>query len=232
MSFSFCMKLKILYTLFILLGITGCCFANFGMTIEAIVFRSSCLLMVALIYYSYNYLSNIFFYLGLFVSGFGEALLVLGFENYPIPVILCFISYAWLLIFMVKKDTNKITIKIEKNKLLLILISIALIIYLFINILILITPNLRISVYYGYFFIISFFIMSIYFGFIYMNTDSIRYVWILLFMFVVVISISITSLEAFYFPSKIFSQISYLTQIASHFFLLKFFISKDVKFKF
>ena len=226
------MKLKILYALFLLLGISGCGLAYLQMPLGAIVFRSLCLLILVLIYYGYNYFNNIFFFLGILVSGFGEALLVIGFEKYPTLVILCFTTYAWLLVFMIKKNTININYRIEKSKLLPLLISAGLVLYLLISILVLITPNLGDSVYYGYFFIVSFFIMAIYMGFNYMGGDSIRYIWLLLFMFVIVISIAITSLEAFYFSSELFSQIAYITQIVSHFFLLKFFISKDSQINF
>lgn len=221
------MKLKILHTLFLLFGFLGCGLAFFKMPIEAIIFRSLCLLILTFIYYIFNRFNNIFFFLGIVFSGIGEALLVLGFENYPTSVILCFITYAWVLIFMVKINSPIVNYVIEKSKLLPLLISAGLVFYLLISILVLITPNLGDSLYYGYLFITSFFIMAIYMSFNYMGGDSIRYIWLLLFMFVVVISISITSLEAFYFPSEIFTQIAYVTQIISHFFLLKFFISKD-----
>ena len=226
------MKFKIYYLLFTLFGVLGCVFAYFQMPVRAIFFRSFCLLTLTLVYYKCNRYNNIFFYLGILVSGFGEALLVLGFETFPTLVILCFIIYAWVLILMVKSNNINISYRIEKSKLVPLFISAGLVLYLLLSILALITPNLGDSIYYGYFFIFSFFVMAIYMSFNYMEEDSIRYIWLLLFMFIVVISIAITSLEAFYFSSELFSQIGYITQIVSHFFLLKFFITKDNEIKF
>lgn len=221
------MKLNYLYAVYFLFGCLACLFVYFDFQTIAISFKWLGLLVISIIYFQNAVLNNVLFYLGIIFSGLGETFIVIDFFAFFKGINILLIIYWWLLILLLKNSVGDIEYKIKKDYIVPLIVSSALIIYITYTILDLVKLKIEQDLIYGYFYIASLLSLLFYVGVLYISKHNQRYTWLLFLLISLVGANILTSIDTMFFKNALMEQLGYFMQIATHFFLLKFLITKD-----
>ena len=221
------MKLQYFYLSYFMIAIMSCLLAFLDMQYLSIGFKWLSFFVLCAVYFNLNKVNDILFYLGIVFSGLAESMMVIGVGNFQREINICFSIYAWLIIFLLKNNVNKMMFQVKKEKIIPFVISAFLTIYLILEVLNIISPELKNNIIYSYIFVASFLLMLFYTGVLYISKHNHRYIWLFFLIISFISSTLVGSLESLYYQNELIKQLVYIIEAASHFFLLKFLITPE-----